>query len=136
MMRIPRVPAPFLLCLASIVLLAGGCRDKPTEPTTIVLDGVIEKIDLPGQEITVRYYAEKQKTERKQKVRFNIATEVLINGALARLEDIRVGERARGEVLIEQSADDMVYTAKRVEIRRAEPLKPTPAVPGEQATDS
>lgn len=136
MMRMPRVCAPSLSCLACIVLVTGGCRDKPAAPTARVLDGVIEKVDLARQEMTVRYYAERQKIERDQTVRINKATEVMINGVVARLEDVRVGERARGEVLIERTGDDVIYTAKRIEIQRAEPLKPKSAALVEQEADS
>ena len=97
---------------------------------------MIEKIDLAGRRVTVRFYAEKQKVEQKQTVRVSDATEVMINGALARLEDVREGERARGEVLIEKRNNEVIYTAKRVVILRSEPLKPKPAEPRTEAAES
>jgi hypothetical protein len=104
-----------------------GCKEREPEPRVITLEGVVEQIDLKARVVTVRFYSEKHERILRKAVRVSDQTEVFINGALAELEDVKVGERAAGTVRIDRGGDedDDEFTALRVEIKRSAPLKPT-----------
>jgi hypothetical protein len=117
---------------AAAALLMGcggflGCKEREPEPRVITLEGVVEQVDLKARVVTVRFYSEKHETTFRKPVHVSDQTEVFINGALAKLEDVKVGERAAGTVRIDRHGDDAEdeFTALRVEIKRSAPLKPT-----------
>jgi hypothetical protein len=116
--------------IAAVLLACGGftgCKEREEEPKIITLEGVVEQIDLKAKVVTVRFYSEKHERTLRKPVRVSDQTEVFINGALAKLEDVKVGERAAGTVRMDRSADgdDDQFTALRVEIKRSAPLRPT-----------
>lgn len=117
---------------AAAALLIGcggftGCKEREPETRVITLEGVVEQIDLKAKVVTVRFYSEKHERTLRKPVHLSDQTEVFINGAIAKLEDVKVGERAAGTVRIDRRADgdEDDFTALRVEIKRSAPLKPT-----------
>lgn len=121
--RIIRNGRTWLLIAAVACGVSAGCNEREHEPKVVSLKCVVERIDRQNREVTVRFYSEKRDAELTQVVRVTDETEILINGALARLADIKEGERAEGSIRVTKSADATVYTALRVQIKRADPLK-------------
>jgi hypothetical protein len=115
----------FFVIAGAALLLCGGCKDREPEATVREMEGVIEAIDVDNKTVKVRFYNEKRKTEMSVAVNVTDETEILINGALAQMTDVKEGERAHGTIRVKQVDDDFELTALRVEIKRAEPLKPT-----------
>lgn len=105
--------------------LGAGCKDQEPESRVRELSGVIVKIDAKNKEVTVRYYNEKKKMEMIHPVKVTDETEILINGALADITAVKEGERAKGSIRVSQTDQGFELTALRVEIKRAQPLKPT-----------
>lgn len=121
--RIIRNGRTWLMIAAIACGSLGGCTEREGEPKVVSLKGVVERIDRQNREVTVRFYSEKRDAELTQVVRVTDETEILINGALATLTDVKEGERAEGSIRVTKSADATVYTALRVQIIRADPLK-------------
>ncbi|MFQ5591147.1 MAG: hypothetical protein ACE5HE_08300 [Phycisphaerae bacterium] len=110
----------------ALVFAPGGCRENDPAYEVITLEGKVEKIDARPDgtgEITVVYFNEKRNQEMHGTGTVNRETEVMINGVLARLEDIRVGERIRGEVRIAKKGTDDERIALKIYVDRAQPVK-------------
>jgi len=119
--------ASAVLALASITAPA-GCRRNETEPEVFSIDGKVEKITVAGDDadtgqVTVTYRSEKHDQEIVGTGVVTKDTEVLINGAAAKLRDIREGERVRGQVLVEKKGKQRRLVVRKIYIDRASPGK-------------
>ena len=123
-----------LLCplfAASVLLALPGCRKEEPRVEVQTYEGKLESIrwnkdrsqnDVIG-EVTVRFQSEKhgqEETEGKALVKLD--TEILINGVVARLEDVREGECGIADVRIDKSGEEPTYTMLRIRIDRAQPI--------------
>jgi len=107
----------------TITLLLAGCGPDRERPKTRQVTGTVEKINLETGVVQVRAYSEKHEQEFDAEVRVTDDTEIMINGALVGLDDVRVGETAKGTVRIERTEDDRpLFIALRVQIARQEAL--------------
>ncbi|MDO8632511.1 MAG: hypothetical protein Q7R41_18670, partial [Phycisphaerales bacterium] len=108
--------------LAAAVISAGGCNKEEKPLEIISLEGRIEKIkrtnDTTG-EITVTFFSEKQRQEIKGVAAVTEETEILLDGAAARLKDIREGERIRGQVRVEKKGGQKHNVVLKIQIERA-----------------
>ena len=118
---------PFIT--ASVLPALSGCRKEEPRVEVQTYDGKLESIRwIKGQpgvigEVTVRFQSEKhghQEFEGKALVKLD--TEILINGVVARLEDVREGECGRADVRVDKSGDQPTYTMLRIRIDRAQPI--------------
>lgn len=115
----------FLLLLSAIFVLCGGCKKKEPDFDVISLEGKIEKIERTDEEtgrITLLYKSEKRVQELTGTGEVNAETEIMINGAAAKLADIRVGDRVRGEVRVDKKGNQKTLTALKIHIDRARPI--------------
>ncbi len=113
------------LFLVAVLTVFPGCRDDDPGFEVISLEGKIEKIELQTDEtgkITVLYYSEKNKQEVAGKGLVSKDTEIMINGAAARLSDLRVGERIRGDVRVEKKGSGGIQTVLKIYVDRPKPV--------------
>jgi len=116
--------------LLGLVMLLGvaapGCREDEPDFEIITLDQArIEKIDLTSDrkgKITVSYYSEKRKAEVVGEGLVTEETEILINGAVAKLKDLREGERVHGEVRVEKKGREKRQVAIKIYVDRPKPV--------------
>lgn len=109
-------------------LAAGGCREQKPSVSILPLEGKVEKVDVNPDgtgSITILYFNAKQGQEVADKGEVTKETEIMINGAIASLADIKVGERVRGEVKIEKVGEVRKHTALKINIDRALGAAPT-----------
>lgn len=112
----------FAVICAVALLLGPGCAEEDDTPKTLEMPGTIQKIDLQKRTVEVMIYSEKQKAEMPVTIELTEETEVMINGVLAKFEDVRTGETAEGTVLVEKRDGKRHFVATRVKIERAETL--------------
>ncbi len=113
------------LCLGVWLLGAGGCADKADSVDVVTLEGKIDKIERISPKtgkLTVVYFSDKHGQEMVGIGDVTEETEILIDGAVATLADIRVGERLRGEVRIDQVHGEERKTVMKIRIERAKPI--------------
>lgn len=114
----------WLACVA-VSLSFAGCSRNEDAARVQNLQGKVEKIvvnpDGTGR-ITVLYFSEKHDEEIAGTGEVTAETEILINGAVAKLSDIREGERIRGEVRIEKKNGIKTQTVLKIFIDRATPV--------------
>jgi len=91
----------------------------------VSLTGTIEKIqrasDTTG-EISVLYYSEKKKQEIVGTGEVTAETEIMINGAVAKLADLREGDKVRGEVRVVKHKGETAMTALKISVDRPKPV--------------
>lgn len=111
-----------VLVFAFIVL--PGCSKNELAFEIITLEGKIEKIDVTSEssgEISVLYYSEKNKQEMIRSGLVTKETEIMINGAIAKLSDLREGDRIRSEVRVDKKNKKKTPTALKIYVDRATP---------------
>jgi len=110
------------LIIAVLVLPISSCAEKESAPELITLEGKIEKIerttDKTGK-VTVVYYNERQKREMTGSGSVTAETEIMIDGAVGTLADLREGERVRGEVRVEKKSGKKLQTIVKIVADRA-----------------
>ena len=105
-----------------LVMLVGCSEDKPSV-SLLSLKGKIEKIDRTSDRtgtITVQYFNEKQRKEVLGSAIVTADTEIMINGALAKLSDLREGDRVRGKVRVEKKGGLNTQTVLQMRVDRAQ----------------
>lgn len=105
-----------------LVMLVGCSEDKPSV-SLLSLKGKIEKIDRTSDRtgtITVQYFNEKQSKEVLGSAIVTADTEIMINGALAKLSDLREGDRIRGKVRVEKKGGRNTQTVLQMRVNRAQ----------------
>ncbi len=115
------------VCLLIVVFLAicSGCRENEPGFEVISLEGKIEKIDLTSDEtgeITIVYYSKKQRQEVVGTGLVTRETEIMINGAVAKLKHLRPGDRVRGDVRVEKKRGKKRQIALKIYVDRPKPL--------------
>ena len=85
------------------VIACVGCGEDEPGFRIVSFDGAIERIDAGpdfASRITIRYYSEKHKKEVLGTSLVTRETEIMINGAVAKLSNLREGEPIHADVRI------------------------------------
>ena len=113
-------------CVAGLLVLTwAGCRKDDPEFQVVSLDGRVEKVSAAPDgtgEVTVSYFSKKHQQDVVGKGTITKETEIMINGVLASLSDLREGDRVRGQVRIDGSGDDGRQIALKIMVDRPKPL--------------
>lgn len=107
------------------LLGVGGCSDKANSVDVVTLEGKVDKIERTTSTtgtLTVLYRSEKHGQDMVGVGDVTGETEILIDGTLATLADVRQGERIRGEVRIEKVDGQERKTVVKIHIERAKPI--------------
>lgn len=121
---LPRLDVLVLMVGLASLLTVSGCRRSEPDFEVLSLPGKIEKLDVRSDEtgeITLLYYSEKHGQEMIGTGVVTKETEIMINGAIAKLSDLREGDRVRGEVRIEKRQGEKIQTALKIYVDRPEP---------------
>ena len=105
-------------------LFVAGCGEKAPKPEVVTLSGKIERIERTTDEsgrITVVYYSEQHQQEMSGTGIVTKETEVMINGAIAKLRDLREGDRVTGDVRVEKSGKERKQVALKIHADRSTP---------------
>jgi hypothetical protein len=121
---------------ATLLILAPACSEEKSKDDVREVAGTVESIDPDKKIVKVRTYLEKRERYQPFPVLVTDDTEILINGALARLEDVRVGEQAEGTIRIVRDDNSMRFIALKVRIRRSEVIEAPGADADGKADDS
>lgn len=108
--------------LSGVLFVSADCRKDEPSFEVLSLEGRIETIDLAKDgtgSVSVLYYNEKQKQDVIGVGVVTAETEIMINGALGKLSDLRAGDRIRGEVRVEGKGADRKQIAIKIRIDRA-----------------
>jgi len=113
------------LVLVLVLVIGTGCQKRePTAEVVSLQNAKIEKIERSSENtgtITVTFYNDKQDREVRGVGLVTADTEIMINGVLATLKDLREGERVNGEVRVERNGDERKQTAVKIYVERAKP---------------
>ena len=109
-----------LLCVGMAWSLVLGCGDDKPKRKYNVLEGTVKNIDLSTNKVSMFWYSEKQGTEVTIDGTVTSETEVLINGRVAKLEDLIIGERIKVEGYQVGKGENKRLVATRVTVERSE----------------
>ena|GEM_PF-1673997 len=101
-----------------------GCKEDEPGFKTVTLSGTVEHVDPANSSVQISYYSEKHDRNLTATVVVTPETEIFIDGIVARLEDVKVGERAEGEAVVTREGERRVITVTRVRIERARSVVP------------
>lgn len=125
---IRRNHSTFVVLLSALTLmpvLFPGCRKQEPTFEIVTLEGKIESIERTTDEvgeITVLYYSEKHQQEIAGIGLVTGETEIMVNGAIGKLRDLREGDRVRGEVRIEEKKGEKHQIAMKIYVDRPMPV--------------
>lgn len=109
-----------ILLLTAVVVVDGGCSDrKKGKPKPKRMEGIAEKIDLQNNYVSMRV-SDGQGGERILEGTFREDTEVEINGRLAKLDQVRVGDKVEVFGYREKGDEDQKLVAMKVVVTRPE----------------
>lgn len=117
------------VCLFGLVWQGTGCREERPAVRVRPLEGRVQKIETGADgtgRITVAYRVERDGREEEAEGvgEVNSETEIVIDGVVSKLEDIRVGERIHGEVKLLGQAGNRRQLVLRIHVERARELAP------------
>ena len=118
-----------IVVLPLCLVVLPGCGKKEDSRQHLRREGIIERIDLDRSEVTLRYYSEKHKIETTVTGKATPETEILINGVLSSLDQLRVGERVSVIGWVRGHGDRREVVAVSINVERAETIR---RQPGEQ----
>ena len=114
-----------VVVLAGAFCLLVGCTEEKKKTHIEEVTGTIESIG--PRKVVVRTYSKKHNKELTFDVEVDSETEILINGSIASIKDLKIGETAFGSVrIVEKDDDTKIITAVKVRVERAEVLKAPP----------
>jgi redox-regulated HSP33 family molecular chaperone len=119
--RLAHVNVLSAVLVCAFVVLPGCSKNEPAFEI-VTLEGKIEEIQVTSEssgEITVLYYSEKNKQDMIRSGLVGKETEIMINGAIAKLTDLREGDRIRGEVRVDKKNQKKTPTALKIYVDRA-----------------
>ena len=111
-----------LLTVAVLLALPGCRRNEPSYEIVSLERARIDKIETSSGttgKITVTYYSDKHAGEVTGTGLVTKKTEIMINGAIAQLRDLREGERVNGEVRIDKKGNERTLTALKIYVTRS-----------------
>ena len=118
----------------AIGLTCSGCKEDDPGFKTVTVSGTVEKIDLANSRVEITFYSDKHRKTVITEVVVTPETEIFINGELAQLADVKLGERAEGEAVVTREGDEQINTVTRVQIERPTSVTPRQPVPTEPET--
>lgn len=111
----------FILCTGALIAglsAVGGCRDKPTAPTTHLLRGRVTKIDAASGIVTGTFWNKKNEPiDLSGKLAPD--AEIMIDGRTATLDEVQIGDEVEVEGFEEKQGEERRMIAKKVSIKRA-----------------
>jgi transcription termination factor Rho len=114
-----------LVAATLLALTAGGCKEQKPDFEIVKLEGKVEAIerDTPSTgTITVRYFSDRHQTDMTGVGIVDENTQIMINGATAKFEDLREGDRVRGEVRLVQEGERRKQIALKINVDRPKPV--------------
>ena len=109
-----------LLCVGVAWPLVLGCSDDKPKRKYHVLEGTVKNVDLSTNKVSMLWYSEKRGMELTVDGTVTGETEVLINGRVAKLEDLIIGERIKVEGYQVGKGENKRLVATRVTVERSE----------------
>ena len=106
-----------------LALATFGCREKSPSSEVIPLEGRVENVDTVARTITATYRSPKRDEDIVGTAEVTPETEILVNGVISTLADVKVGDRIRGEVRVEGHGEQKKMFILKINVERPKTLK-------------
>jgi len=120
----------FVLIIATGALVSGCGKDK-NEVKYRVHEGRVADINQETGVFEGWFYSKKQKQEIKRPGRLDPNVEILINGVIAAVDDVRIDDKVRVEAKEIRRGSEREFIVTKVEVTRMEE-EPRPAASAPQ----
>ena len=111
-------------CLLVVGLMGlTGCRKEKSEREERTIKGTALNVDEATSKVSMRYYNKKKQVSMTLEGTVTPNTEILINGRVAQLGEIKSGEQVVVTGYTEKTAGQRKLVAMKVEVQRDEWLK-------------
>ncbi len=97
-----------------------GCQSRSTEREEMTVNGTALEIDEATGKVSMKYFSKKKQLEITVSGYVTPETEIIINGRLAKLNEVKIGEQVQVTGYIEKIGDTKRMVATRIEIERPE----------------
>ena len=126
-MRVMKVRSAWLLVgVIAVFAMGPGCKPKKPRMKIVIVEGTVEKIERSSKRVHFRFLHKKLGNYTTDNAQVDKDTEILINGKLSKLEDVKEGDTA--EVTLQWPRDKKdERTILKVKINRAVPKEGPPA---------
>lgn len=108
------------------LLMAGpACSKKEESYDVLHLAGKVEEVDVNPDgtgELTVLYYSESQQQDVIGTGRVTPETQIIIDGVVSKLQDVRPGDQVRGEVRVEKKGEERKRIALKIYVDRPQQI--------------
>ncbi|UCD28622.1 MAG: hypothetical protein JSV03_16325 [Planctomycetota bacterium] len=99
-----------------------GCGKDSEKPEYKEVEGKVSSINLETDVVKMWYYSPKKQKEIELEGTLASDAEILINGVVAPLEDLRVDDRVKVVGRIEKHGDEKKLVATKVDVTRSEKI--------------
>jgi len=100
-----------------------GCSKDSDKSTYVDAEGRVSAIDLETGVVKMWTYRPKKQKEIELEGKLSSDAEVLINGAVARLEDLRIEDKVKVVGRIEKRNNEKSLVATHIHVTRQEKIK-------------
>ncbi len=97
-----------------------GCREQRSEPKISTIKGAAESIDEATGKVAMRFIQKKNKMEITVEGTVTPQTEILINGRIAKLGEIKIGEQVTVTGYEDKEKARKRFIATRIVVERSE----------------
>lgn len=130
-----------LVLLAAAVAMSAalaGCNRDDDRPKVVQRNGRVSAINKETGEVKMWYYHPKQKKEIPISGKLDPNVEIFINGAAAKVDDVRLDDNVCVTGRVTGSGTEMQFVAIRVEVERpmTEIIPPASVPEGAPATNT
>ncbi len=119
-----RTGVAMVLLTLSIIAVVGGCIDEGSHRSVVSVDGHIASVD-PAQggggdmgQIGIAYQDDRGEGEIIKPAIVLRQTEIVINGVLSTLADLRAGDSMHGDFRVERNGNGKRYVALTIHVER------------------
>jgi hypothetical protein len=112
-----------IVCASSIVVglaALSGCGEKRPEREYRTIAGTAKSIDEATGKVAMIYHNKKKQLDIPVEGTITPNTEILINGRVAQLGEIKIGEQVVVTGYVERQGDDKRIIATKIEVERPE----------------
>jgi len=108
--------------MALVVGLMGlaGCREARPEREHRTISGTVTSIDEATGTVSMSFYNKKKQMEMRVEGMVTPQTEIIINGQVSKLSDVKIGEQVTVTGYVEKDRSRAKIVATRVQIERDE----------------
>jgi hypothetical protein len=112
-----------VVCLALQGMILTGCKERKEERTYRNISGIARAVNLETGEVAMDFLHPKKGDKLELRGTVTQDTEIIIDGRIAKLEDVKIGEGVEVTGYVTGEGPDQKLVVTKVTIERPVPIK-------------